>query len=178
VAEGRKDPRGQVRRAAAVDELKQRVKIHGRIPREDGGRVRADSDAEQLLCAPLHHRGILEALAHIGLASAWATLLRFRPPWRRGAMPVCHQYRYHDGMLRVQAQLTEQQARRLKARAGEEGVSVAALLRRGADLVLDQAGGETNSDRRRRALDAVGRFADAADVGRRHDEHLDDAHRA
>lgn len=80
MAEGRKDPRGQVRRAASVDELEQRVKIHGRIPREDGGRVTADSDAEQLLCAPLHHRGILEALAHIHFASAWATLLRSPAP--------------------------------------------------------------------------------------------------
>lgn len=76
-------------------------------------------------------------------------------------------------MLRVQAQLTEEQARRLKSLAGDEGVSVAALLRRGADLVLDQGGGETKQDRRDRALTAVGRFEDGPDVARRHDEHLD-----
>ncbi len=81
-------------------------------------------------------------------------------------------------MLRIQAQLTEEQARRLKTLAADEGVSVAALLRRGADLVLDQVAGETREDRRRRALEAVGRFTDAADVARRHDKHLDEAYRA
>ncbi|MEJ7797234.1 MAG: hypothetical protein WKF42_01950 [Solirubrobacteraceae bacterium] len=81
-------------------------------------------------------------------------------------------------MLRVQAQLTEEQARRLRARAEEEGVSVAALLRRGADLVLEQGGGETLQDRRARALAAVGRFEDGKDVARRHDEYLDEAFRA
>lgn len=81
-------------------------------------------------------------------------------------------------MLRIQAQLTEEQARRLRSLAAEEGVSIAALLRRGADLVLGQGAGETREDRRNRALAAVGRFTDAADVARRHDEHLDDAYRA
>jgi Ribbon-helix-helix protein, copG family len=81
-------------------------------------------------------------------------------------------------MLRVQAQLTEEQARRLKALAREEGVSVAALLRRGADLVLERGAGETPEERRRRALEAVGRFTDAPDVARRHDDHLDEAYRA
>jgi hypothetical protein len=78
-------------------------------------------------------------------------------------------------MLRVQAQLTETQARRLRELAREEGVSVAALLRRGAELVLSEGAGETREDRRRRALEAVGRFADAADGARRHDDHLDEA---
>lgn len=81
-------------------------------------------------------------------------------------------------MLRMQAQLTDEQARRLRALARDEGVSVAALLRRGADLVIEQGAGETGEDRRRRALEAVGRFVDAGDVARRHDEHLDEAYRA
>lgn len=76
-------------------------------------------------------------------------------------------------MLRIQAQLTEEQARRLKALAAEEGVSVAALLRRGADLVLEARAGDTADDRRRRALAAVGRFADLPDVARGHDAYLD-----
>lgn len=78
-------------------------------------------------------------------------------------------------MLRVQAQLTEDQLRRLRALAAEERVSIAALLRRGADLVLERGAGDTRDDRRRRALEAVGRFTDDGDVARRHDEHLDDA---
>lgn len=80
-------------------------------------------------------------------------------------------------MLRIQAQITEQQARRLKALAAEEGISVAALLRRGADLVLEQAPRQTRDDRHRRALEAIGRFEDDRDIARRHDEHLDDAFR-
>jgi hypothetical protein len=79
-------------------------------------------------------------------------------------------------MLRIQAQLTEEQALRLKALAAEEGVSVAALLRRGADLVLEARAGDTADDRRRRALAAVGRFADAPDVARRHDDYLGARH--
>ena len=78
-------------------------------------------------------------------------------------------------MLRVQAHLTEDQARRLRELASEEGVSVAALLRRGADLVLEQAPLGTPEERTRRALAAVGAFrSDADDVSRRHDAYLDE----
>ena len=77
-------------------------------------------------------------------------------------------------MLRVQAQLTEDQARRLRELASEEGVSVAALLRRGADLVLEQAPLGTPEERPA-ALAAVGAFrSDADDVSRRHDAYLDE----
>lgn len=77
-------------------------------------------------------------------------------------------------MKRLQVQLTEEQERRLKQLAAEEGVSVAALLRRGADIVLEQEARQTAEDRRRRALAVVGRFSDAPDVARRHDAVLDD----
>lgn len=81
-------------------------------------------------------------------------------------------------MLRIQAQLTEDQARRLKVLAAEEGVSVAALLRRGADLVLESRNGDTGEDRRRRALAVVGQFSGGPDVAVRHDDYLDEAFRA
>lgn len=78
-------------------------------------------------------------------------------------------------MIRIQAQLTEEQAGRIRARAAEEGVSVAELLRRGADLVLAQAPHETREHRKQRAMAAVGLFADVeSDVGREHDAYLDD----
>lgn len=80
-------------------------------------------------------------------------------------------------MIRVQAQLTDQQARRLRALAAEQGVSIAALLRQGADLVLERGAGDTREQRRERALQAVGRFTDAPDVAQRHDEHLEEAYR-
>jgi len=79
-------------------------------------------------------------------------------------------------MLRVQAQLTEDQARRLKALARADGVSVAELLRRGADLVLERA--DHPDGARVRALAAVGRLRSGdggRDVAERHDEHLADA---
>lgn len=79
-------------------------------------------------------------------------------------------------MVRLQAQLTEEQARRLKALAAEEGVSVAELLRRGADQVLRAGAGDSVEARRQRALSAVGRFRDdREDTARDHDRALDDA---
>lgn len=80
-------------------------------------------------------------------------------------------------MHRIQAQLTEDQARRLKAMSAEEGVSVAALLRRGADLVLAEQAHPTREEQWRRALEVVGRFSDvegATDVAERHDDYLDE----
>jgi signal transduction protein with GAF and PtsI domain len=78
-------------------------------------------------------------------------------------------------VIRVQAQLTEDQARRLKALAAEEGVSVAELLRRGAEHVL-RAGTDLDPDvRRRRALGAIGRFRDDRDdTARAHDAAFDE----
>lgn len=84
--------------------------------------------------------------------------------------------RYSDIMLRVQAQLTEDQVEGLKALSTTRGLSVAELLRRGADLLLEQAAGESEAERKARALAVVGRFADeASDAAERHDVHLADA---
>jgi len=76
----------------------------------------------------------------------------------------------------MQAQLTEDQARRLRVLAAEEGVSVAELLRRGAEHVLSAGAGDSPEARRRRALRAVGRFRDdRSDTARDHDAALDAA---
>jgi hypothetical protein len=74
-------------------------------------------------------------------------------------------------MLRTQIQLTDDQMRRLKTQARREGVSVAALIRRGIDQVLEPDG----RDRKiQRALRAVGRYRHdpATDVSARHDDYL------
>ncbi len=81
-------------------------------------------------------------------------------------------------MRRIQAQLPEETARRLRELSVQEGVSVAELLRRGAELVLRQGPHDTAEARRRRALAVVGRFTDAPDVASQHDAHLDEAYRA
>ena len=80
-------------------------------------------------------------------------------------------------MLRTQVQFTPEQARRLRALARREGVSVAELVRRSVDRLLsDEAG--TPAARYQAASRLVGAFQDreaATDLSKRHDEHLADA---
>jgi hypothetical protein len=78
-------------------------------------------------------------------------------------------------MRRIQAQLSEETIRRLRAMSAHEGVSIAELLRRGAELVLEHGPRDTPDERRRRARAVIGRFSDAPHVARDHDEHLDEA---
>lgn len=81
-------------------------------------------------------------------------------------------------MIRTQIQLTEQQARRLRSQAREQGVSLAEIIRRCVDRGLaDEAPGR--ADLYERALSAVGRFPDrrrARDLARKHDRYLDEAY--
>lgn len=80
-------------------------------------------------------------------------------------------------MIRTQIQLTEQQARRLRAQARERGVSLAELIRRYVERGL----AEEAPDRTAlydRAARVVGRFRDrrgARDLSRKHDRYLEDA---
>jgi len=78
-------------------------------------------------------------------------------------------------MHRIQAQLPADTLHRLRALSVREGVSIAELLRRGAELVLRQGPHDTPDERRRRARAVVGRFSDAPDAAVEHDEHLDEA---
>ncbi|MGH2763368.1 MAG: hypothetical protein ACRDLD_12460 [Thermoleophilaceae bacterium] len=56
-------------------------------------------------------------------------------------------------------------------------MSVAELLRRGADLVLREEGPVSHEERKRRALSVVGRFPDrASDVAVEHDRYLDETY--
>ena len=80
-------------------------------------------------------------------------------------------------MVRTQIQLTEQQARRLRAEARERGVSLAEMIRRYVDRGL----AEETPDRAAlygRAIRVVGKFDDrrgARDVSVEHDQYLEDA---
>jgi hypothetical protein len=79
-------------------------------------------------------------------------------------------------MIRTQIQLTEEQARKLKAAAAREGVSVAEVIRRSVDEHLVRVGRE---DKWERARQAIGKFrSDVPDLGRNHDKYLDDAYSA
>jgi len=81
-------------------------------------------------------------------------------------------------MVRAQVQLSADQVARLKARALEEGVSLAELVRRAVERYLAEEEGGGYEERARRALEAVGRFASGAgDVGEAHDRYLEEAFR-
>jgi hypothetical protein len=78
--------------------------------------------------------------------------------------------RYHDGMIRMQIQLTDEQASRLRRLAAERRVSVAALVREAVDRGLAGAG---SADPWERALSVVGRHRSGrSDVARDHDRAL------
>jgi Ribbon-helix-helix protein, copG family len=80
-------------------------------------------------------------------------------------------------MVRTQIQLTDLQARRLRAEARERGLSLAEMIRRYVEKGLS----EETPDRSalyERAARVVGRFRDrrrARDVSSRHDRYLDEA---
>ncbi len=80
-------------------------------------------------------------------------------------------------MVRTQIQLTDQQARRLRAEARAQGISVAEMIRRSVDRAL----AEEKIDRTRlyaNAAKIIGRFPDrrgARDLAREHDRYLGDA---
>jgi predicted DNA-binding protein len=80
-------------------------------------------------------------------------------------------------MVRTQIQLTEQQARRLRAQARERGLSLAEIIRR----YIEKGLSEEISDRSvlyERAGRVLGRFRDrrgARDISSKHDRYLDEA---
>ena len=74
-------------------------------------------------------------------------------------------------------QFTAEQARRLRAMARREGVSVAELVRRSVDRALHDDANQPSA-RYQRAARVVGAFHDrerATDVARKHDDYLRDA---
>lgn len=77
-------------------------------------------------------------------------------------------------MQRIQVQLTEEQVRNLKWLAHEKGVSMAEILRRGADEMI-RTNAPTRDEIWDRAMAAVGCVrGDGAPVAENHDDYLDD----
>lgn len=75
-------------------------------------------------------------------------------------------------MVRTQIQLTDRQAFLLKQEAQRQGVSVAELIRRGVNKILDQ---EKTIDRdalRKRALALSGYHSGLSDLSTNHDKYL------
>ena len=82
-------------------------------------------------------------------------------------------------VVRTQIQLTEDQARHVRRIAAEQGVSMAAVIREGLDLLLRSAeSAVTDEERATRAMSAAGRFRSGGGDGAvEHDRHLRDAYR-
>jgi Ribbon-helix-helix protein, copG family len=80
-------------------------------------------------------------------------------------------------MVRTQIQLTDEQARNLRQRAKQQGISMSAMIRRCLDEGLE-GGALDRSGRYARAARLLGRFPDregATDLAAAHDRHLDEA---
>ncbi|MEW6660887.1 MAG: ribbon-helix-helix protein, CopG family [Bacillota bacterium] len=79
-------------------------------------------------------------------------------------------------MVRTQIQLTEQQIAALKTKAALEGVSMAELIRRGVNLVLDSSASTDTAERIRRAITVAGSFRSGlTDLSGNHDKYLTEA---
>jgi signal transduction protein with GAF and PtsI domain len=80
-------------------------------------------------------------------------------------------------MVRTQIQLTEQQARAVKAIAAAEGISVAEAIRRAIAVMTQSRSALDTEERRRRALGIAGKFRSGTrDVSKRHDAYLTEAY--
>lgn len=78
-------------------------------------------------------------------------------------------------MVRTQIQITEEQARLLKAMAAEESVSIAELIRRSIDGYVRGQKQASPAERRRQALAVAGKYAsDPNDISLTHDDYLAD----
>ena len=76
-------------------------------------------------------------------------------------------------MVRTQIQLTEEQAAALKAAAARQGISMAALVRRSVNRLIEIEGELSQKELRRKAATISGRFrSGAADTSVRHDDYL------
>ena len=79
-------------------------------------------------------------------------------------------------MVRTQIQLTEEQAKALKKIALSRHLSIAELIRQAVDTVIRTNTMVDIEERRKRAIDIVGRFSSGKrDISRKHDRYLVEA---
>jgi len=79
-------------------------------------------------------------------------------------------------MVRTQIQLTEEQANALKKLALSRHLSIAELIRQAVDNILKSSTAIDMEERKKRAIDAAGRFSSGkSDIAREHDTYLTEA---
>jgi len=80
-------------------------------------------------------------------------------------------------MIRTQIQLTEDQARILKALAAKRKSSVAELIRQSVDNLIRETSEVDMAERRQRAIAAAGRFhSGRTNISTHHDDYLTEAY--
>ena len=79
-------------------------------------------------------------------------------------------------MVRTQIQLTEEQVKALKKIALSRHLSIADLIRQAVDTIISTNTMVDIEERRKRAIDIVGRFSSGKrDISRKHDTYLVEA---
>ncbi|MBI5308896.1 MAG: ribbon-helix-helix protein, CopG family [Planctomycetes bacterium] len=79
-------------------------------------------------------------------------------------------------MVRTQIQLTEEQVKSLKRIALSRHLSIAEIIRQAVDTVIRTNTLVDIEERRKRAIDVVGRFSSGKhDISRKHDTYLAEA---
>ena len=79
-------------------------------------------------------------------------------------------------MVRTQIQLTEEQVKALKKMALSRHLSIAEIIRQAVDTVIRTNTVVDIEERRKRAIDIVGRFSSGKrDISRKHDRYLVEA---
>lgn len=79
-------------------------------------------------------------------------------------------------MVRTQIQLTQEQAKAIKKIARARHLSVAELIRQAVDNLIKASTVIDVEERRKRALDAAGRFRSGLrDLSTEHDKYLEEA---
>jgi len=80
-------------------------------------------------------------------------------------------------MVRTQIQLTEAQAKTIKKVALEKGTSVAEVIRRAVENMIQSNPKVSTPEKIRRAIEIAGKFRSGkGNVSRKHDEYLAEAY--
>ena len=76
-------------------------------------------------------------------------------------------------MVRTQIQLTETQARTIKKVARDQGTSIAEIIRRAVENMVQASPRVSSQERVRRAVEIVGKFGSGKrNVSQKHDKYL------